>query len=1117
MAKKKKKKPAIGSDPFSGHEEIMQNFFSPQPETQDKPEPVREEALEGKIIQDQKPSPPPPPAAPSEPDPPESLPEAKKAEEEANKDNPFMDKAMLSAFREELEENLEQLDVLLVDLENNPDDAKLINEVFRLVHTTKGSAGFMNFKNLKDLCHSMESLLDKARSKKLQLTIPIMDIILGAIDQMKEIAPRIAANGHEEGIDVSDNVAILEALLSSPEEKASAEPKPAPQESVESKTDATPVSAPEPVPQPDVSISSMVDQEIIDDFIQESQEGLDELDADLVTLETNPEDAQLLNKVFRVMHTLKGAAGFMGFNSIQATAHKSEDVLNKIRSGEFVSSPQIVDVLLQALDVIKSLMKNLADSGKESTDTSHVLDRLEAVLSGTGEKIEPKTMHPKTEETAKPKEMGDQKDTSDADKGKPSPQPSQSTQIKQGNLVKQSISTIRVDVERLDNLMNLAGELVLARNRQIQLSREVEPELGGKEELQQELSAAVNQLDFITTELQFAVMKTRMLPVSAVFSKFTRVVRDLSRSLGKEVDLVIEGETTELDKNIIEEIGDPMVHLIRNSVDHGIETPEERLKNGKHRKGVVNLSAYHEGSYVVIEIQDNGKGMDAEKLKDKAVEKGVISPEEAKAMSKTEALNLIFAAGFSTAEKVSDVSGRGVGMDVVRSNIEKLKGIIELDSNLGKGSVVKIKIPLTLAILQTLLCKLGDERYAIPLDSVKETVRVPVSELQTVRGKRVVKLREEVLPLVFLNEILDFETIEKEEICIVVVQHGIQRLGCVVDDTIGQEEVVIKTLDVLKDICENRFFSGGAILGDGVITLILDVSELMRFAHTSGLQEETKPEEDGIKIEDSLKVLLVDDGAPEQYALPINSIKMIENIPFQDIEIVGGRKVVRHEGEVLPIINLSDITKFGIAQPEDFVYLIIVGKNGDSAGLAVNKLRGMRLIDRSEVEDCFSTSGVAFSAVLDNRVTLILKEDAVVQQSREGVHTHGASNTPATKNVRKQKILVVDDSPVARESIRKALVEGLFEVTLAVDGKDALGKISNVDLVVTDLEMPIMNGYELTRSIKSTNHDLPVIMVTSLDGEEDRLEGLKAGVDDYQTKLDVEKLLASVRRHIRKS
>ncbi|MBI5185638.1 MAG: chemotaxis protein CheW [Nitrospinae bacterium] len=514
--------------------------------------------------------------------------------------------------------------------------------------------------------------------------------------------------------------------------------------------------------------------------------------------------------------------------------------------------------------------------------------------------------------------------------------------------------------------------------------------------------------------------------------------------------------------------------------------------------------------------------MDPEKLKAKAVEKGVITQEEAEAMSHGQALRLIFAPGFSTAEKVSDVSGRGVGMDVVRSNIEKLKGVIELESAVGKGSTVKIKIPLTLAILPTLHCKVGSERYGIPLASVKETVRMPCSEVQTIRGKSVVKLREEILPLAFLREVLDVESAPLPELCVVVLQVGAQRLGCVVDDTIGQEEVVIKPLDAIKHICPTPFFSGAAILGNGTITLIVDVSELMRLVHAGGgPQEDISIDNRQLTIDNSKDVfmaLLVEDGGAEQYALPIKPIKKIENIPASEIEIVGGRKVVRNDGNVLPVVHLYDITNFPPSKPESDVYLVIMGEDAERTGLVVNGLRGIKPIDRREAEDCFSSGGIAFSMVLGGRVTLVIADGTVFQRSRDYLNSQRASSAmeAALVSQKRGRILVADDSAVARESIRKFLLESGFDVVLAVDGKDALQKLSGIDLVVTDLEMPEMNGYELTRAIKKEHPGLPIIMVTTRDGEEDRLEGLKAGVDDYQAKLDGLKLVHSVQRHIKR-
>jgi two-component system chemotaxis sensor kinase CheA len=426
------------------------------------------------------------------------------------------------------------------------------------------------------------------------------------------------------------------------------------------------------------------------------------------------------------------------------------------------------------------------------------------------------------EETAKteaPKKPAPSKPAPKEAEKKPAPKERKST-------VEQ---TIRVDVKRLDDLMNLIGELVLGKNRLLKIYDDVEERYEGEQFLE-ELNQVVSSISLVTTDLQIAVMKTRMLPIGKVFNKFPRMVRDLSRELHKEIELVISGEETELDKSIVEEIGDPLVHIIRNSCDHGIEPPEERVAKGKPPKGTIELKAYNEGNHIVIEIVDDGKGLDAESLKAKALEKGLISEKEADQMSEKEAYMLIFKPGFSTAAQVTNVSGRGVGMDVVKSNIEKLNGIIEVDSELGKGTTLKLKIPLTLAIIQSLLVGVQDEYYAVPLASVLETVRITPEEIQTVEGRSVLRLRDEVLSLVHLADIFDVERIFDmgEHAYVVIIGLAESKIGLIVDSLVGQEEIVIKSLgEYLKNI---PGIAGATIRGDGRVTLIVDVGALMDMA-----------------------------------------------------------------------------------------------------------------------------------------------------------------------------------------------------------------------------------------------------------------------------------------------
>ncbi len=656
-------------------------------------------------------------------------------------------------------------------------------------------------------------------------------------------------------------------------------------------------------------------QEIMEDFLIEAFEMNEQLDQDLVELEHNPEDLDLLNRIFRVAHTIKGSSSFLNLNILTHLTHNMEDVLNRARKGEIKITPDIMDVVLRSIDLMKTLLVTIRDTGSDTNngkenEIEEAVKQLQAITSqnlegakeGTKEapqnenekevkkeaekenreenqenrakaptakdfasdnpladepdldytnmsaeeveaeierllnkrqeadkerraqkkqeakpkqEVTPKTETPKTEVPKAPKTETKAKAKADTEENK-----APSIGVEQ---------TVRVDVRRLDHLMNLIGELVLGKNRLIRIYSDVEERYDGEKFLE-ELNQVVSSISAVTTDLQLAVMKTRMQPVGKVFNKFPRMVRDLSRELGKSIELIIEGEETELDKSIVEEIGDPLIHIIRNSCDHGIEPLEERRRLNKPETGKVQLSAYNEGNHIVIKISDDGKGLDPVMLKEKAIEKGVISERDADGMSDREAFNLIFKPGFSTAKVVSNVSGRGVGMDVVKTNIEKLNGIIEIDSEVGVGTTQKLKIPLTLAIIQALLVGVQEEYYAIPLSSVLETVRISQDEIYTVDGKSVLRLRDEVLSLVRLSDIFKVDAIleSNSDVYVVIIGLADQKIGVIVDYLIGQEEVVIKSLGYyLKN---TRGIAGATVRGDGKITLIVDVGAMMDMA-----------------------------------------------------------------------------------------------------------------------------------------------------------------------------------------------------------------------------------------------------------------------------------------------
>ena len=685
-------------------------------------------------------------------------------------------------------------------------------------------------------------------------------------------------------------------------------------------------------------------KEIMEDFLIEAFELIEQIDHDLVELEANPEDLELLNRIFRVAHTVKGSSSFLNFDVLTELTHHMEDVLNKARKGELKITPDIMDVVLESVDMMKGLLESIRDNGSDSAagiDIKNICVRLTQISEGEAPSAaaeapaapspepvkEPEPVTPaeeaapevsdaelsklsdseveaeierllkvrKAEDQARraskgiapksPEEIAPAASAAPAPAAKPAPSRERDADKKvpaasSSSAVAQE-QTIRVEVKRLDHLMNLIGELVLGKNRLLKIYDDVEERYEGEKFLE-ELNQVVSSLSLVTTDIQLAVMKTRMLPIAKVFNKFPRMIRDLSRDLGKQIDLEISGEETELDKSIVEEIGDPLVHIIRNSCDHGIEDPETRKAMGKPEKGLVQLKAYNEGNHIVVEIVDDGKGLDADMLKAKSIEKGIITEREADAMSEKEAFGLIFKPGFSTAAKVTNVSGRGVGMDVVKTNIEKLNGIIDIESEVGKGTVMKLKIPLTLAIIQSLLVGTQEEFYAIPLASVLETVRVPIDDIYTIDGKNVLRLRDEVLSLVRLSDVFGVEKVFDggDHTYVVIIGVAEAKLGIIVDTLVGQEEIVIKSMgDYLQNI---PGIAGATIRGDGRVTLIIDVGAMMEMA--KDIKVDIRAEiEDSTKAKEKpsdYKVLIVDDSKMDrtimQKALEPTGVTIIE-------------------------------------------------------------------------------------------------------------------------------------------------------------------------------------------------------------------------------------------------
>lgn len=655
-------------------------------------------------------------------------------------------------------------------------------------------------------------------------------------------------------------------------------------------------------------------QEIFEAFVVESTELLENLSQDLMLIEDNPEDEELLNRIFRAFHTIKGTSSFMGFDKIATLTHSAEDILNKLRKFELKVNQEIIDVLLEVYDFL-TLMVERVKKGEDISDVDYTntLKKIDILksggsLQGTGEPAEEKISEgasgavssseekssskveevlsiageivskpgdfspeeyelinaafaevnkslmaeagakvdaevlfktsTQKEETADVLVSVDKRETSEIEQhedktvGKPLTETkvAQTESAKTREVAKQSVAssaeTIRIDVTRVENLMNLSGELVLGRNRLEQITRNLLSGDVTKETLK-ELEETTSQIDFITSEIQASVMRMRMIPIGKLFQKAPRIVRDLAKQFNKKIQLIMEGEETEIDKGIIDELSDPLVHMLRNACDHGIESPEERIRLGKPEVGTVYLGAEQEGNNIVIRISDDGKGMDPEKIKAKAIERGLITPEEATQMTTKEAYQLIFQPGFSTAQIISNVSGRGVGMDVVRTNILKLKGMIDIESEVGVGTTFIIKLPLTLAIIQGLLVRVHSEIYAIPLASVLEVVDCDVSKVSTINKREVIKIRSDILPLIRLSRILNVngQNESLDDKYVVVVGIGEFRVGLVVDELLGQQEIVIKSLGEFLGHIDG--IAGVTILGDGSVVIIIDVGELV--------------------------------------------------------------------------------------------------------------------------------------------------------------------------------------------------------------------------------------------------------------------------------------------------
>ncbi|HYC23706.1 MAG TPA: chemotaxis protein CheA [Candidatus Bathyarchaeia archaeon] len=760
-------------------------------------------------------------------------------------------------------------------------------------------------------------------------------------------------------------------------------------------------------------------EEVVKEFLVESYENLDQLDRDLLTLESDPGSRETLASVFRSIHTIKGTCGFLGFGRLESVAHVGESLLSRLRDGRLELNAEITSALLAMVDAVRRMLGSIEGTGEDGEeDHSALITRLNRLQSALGEidaetlegfraeEVEPGVESVVAVEAAPSVEPGEplprQNEPAaralapDARESEPiarelepgAAQTTRSPAVQPPAEVASAITdhTVRVDVGLLDKLMNLAGELVLARNQILQFSAAQHDAA---------FLSASQRLNHITTELQEGVMKTRMQPIGNVWSKLPRMVRDLSVACGKQVHVEMEGRDTELDKTIIEAIKDPLIHVVRNAVDHGIEAPAVRIAAGKPREGRLFLRAYHEGGQVNIEISDDGAGIDPERVRQKALRRGLLSEEQADRLGERDLLGLIFLPGFSTADAVTNISGRGVGMDVVRTNVEKIGGVLDLQSRPGQGTTLKIKLPLTLAIIPALIVTSGGDRYAIPQVSLVELVRLKggqaLAGIEMIHGAPVHRLRGNLLPLVYLDRELAgmqstgraiASTTVDDAINIVVLRAGDRHFGLVVTGICDTEEIVVKPLGMqLKDV---PVFAGATIMGDGRVALILDVLGLAQQANIVSEMRarplgDASPRADA-SADDCGAMLLFATAAGEQAAIPLSLVARLEELPADAIECSGGDEVVQYRGRILPLIRLSRVLDgMPAASPEGHpLHVVVYSEAGRSVGLVVERILDV-VAGAAAIERQGARPGVLGSAVIQQRVTRILDVAAIVR------------------------------------------------------------------------------------------------------------------------------------------
>jgi two-component system chemotaxis sensor kinase CheA len=867
--------------------------------------------------------------------------------------------------------------------------------------------------------------------------------------------------------------------------------------------------------------------DLLREFVTETNESLDMVDIELVRFEQDPNNAKILNNIFRLVHTIKGTCGFLNLPRLEALAHAAETLMGKFRDGASATG-EAVTLVLATIDRIKLILESLNRDQREpagaDADLIGELERMVAkVVSRAPPVEEPPTYTIGTLTTQvleRPLRLGEvsldelerafRETPVDPALVKPAPSEPAATkdapkEPKEDDAAKSGGQSIRVTVDTLEHLMTMVSELVLTRNQLLEIVRRHEDS---------EFKTPLQRLSNVTAELQEGVMKTRMQPIGNAWQKFPRIVRDLSNELGKQIDLEMQGAETELDRQVLDLIKDPLTHMVRNSADHGLETTEQRRAAGKPPHGRIRLSAYHEGGHIIIQVADDGRGLDTDRIKAKALAQGLVSEADLAKMSESQIHKFIFAAGFSTAAKVTSVSGRGVGMDVVRTNIDQIGGTIDVKSVAGVGLNFIIKIPLTLAIVAALIVEAGGERFAIPQLSVIELVRARLGSehrIERIKETTVLRLRDKLLPLARLSDLLGGKaTGDVESGFIVVTQVGTQIFGIVVDKVFHTEEIVVKPMS--SKLRHIAMFSGNTILGDGSVIMIIDPSgaaQALGSSVTSQIDAHNGTQAvPADSTGQSTSLLLFRAGSTQLKAVPLSLITRLEEIDACKIELSNGRHMVQYRSHLMPLITLNGAAS---VKGEGAQSLLVFSDGSRSMALVVDEIVDI-VEERLDIQVASDNAGVIGSAIIKGQATEIID----VAHFLPLAFADWFRRKEQPERAKARSVLLIDDSPFFRNMLTPVLQAAGYAVTEAVSAQDALALLNNgrvFDVAVTDIEMPDMDGFEFAAAVRADARtaDLPIIALSSVISADAIERGRHVGFHDYVAKFDRQGLIAALK------